>query len=73
MYTMKWTSDNIPDQHGRVALVTDANSGIGFETALMLSKKRAEVILLLSPPIREGHLLTSNATVVSLCEKYSLL
>lgn len=42
---MKWTSDNIPDQSGRVALITGANSGIGFQTAMMLAKKQAEVVL----------------------------
>jgi len=28
--TDKWTAPQIPDQHGRVAVVTGANSGIGF-------------------------------------------
>lgn len=41
----KWTSNNIPDQHGRIALVTGANSGLGFQISLMLAKKGAEVIL----------------------------
>ncbi len=26
----KWTAADIRDQHGRVAVVTGANSGIGF-------------------------------------------
>lgn len=41
----KWTFDNIPDQSGRVALVTGANSGLGFQISLMLAKKGAEVIM----------------------------
>lgn len=41
----KWNFNNIPDQQGRVALVTGANSGIGYHTSLMLAKKGAEVIL----------------------------
>lgn len=43
--TEKWTTDNIPDLTGKVAIVTGANSGIGFETAKTLAAKGAEVIL----------------------------
>lgn len=41
----KWTVDNIPDQTGRVAIVTGANTGIGFETAAALAAKNAKVIM----------------------------
>jgi len=40
-----WTTDNIPDQSGKVAIVTGANSGIGFETALELAQKGATVVM----------------------------
>ena len=40
-----WTAENIPDQTGRVAIVTGANSGIGYETALALAQKGATVIM----------------------------
>jgi NAD(P)-dependent dehydrogenase (short-subunit alcohol dehydrogenase family) len=42
---MKWTAADVPDQRGRVAVITGANSGIGFETAAVLASKRAKVVL----------------------------
>src|SRR5271170_4220277 len=41
----KWTTENIPSQAGRRAVITGANSGIGFEAALALAHKGAELIL----------------------------
>ena len=41
----KWTSELIPDLTGKVVVITGANSGIGLETAKVLSNKNATVIL----------------------------
>jgi len=40
-----WTTDNIPDLTGKVAIVTGANSGIGLETAKEFARKGAQTIL----------------------------
>ncbi|MFO0105404.1 MAG: oxidoreductase [Cyanobium sp.] len=42
---MPWTAADMPDQRGRLALITGANSGLGLETARALLAKGATVIL----------------------------
>jgi NAD(P)-dependent dehydrogenase (short-subunit alcohol dehydrogenase family) len=41
----KWTAADVPDQSGRVAVITGANTGIGYEAAAVLADKGAHVVL----------------------------
>jgi len=41
----KWTAIDIPDQTGRTAVITGANTGLGFETAAALAARGARVVL----------------------------
>ena len=45
MATGKWTADQIPSQAGKTALITGANSGIGYQAALELARHGAHVLL----------------------------
>ena len=42
---MKWTAGNIPSQAGKTALITGANSGIGYQAALELARHGAHVLM----------------------------
>src|SRR3954453_15866377 len=41
----KWTTADIPDQTGRTAVITGANTGLGYQTAAALAAKGAHVVL----------------------------
>ena len=40
-----WSVEDIPDQTGRTALVTGANSGLGLHTTIALAKRGARVLM----------------------------
>ncbi|WP_238008413.1 oxidoreductase [Dactylosporangium sp. AC04546] len=50
----RWTETDVPDQRGQVAVVTGANTGIGFETARVLARRGATVVLACRDPARGG-------------------
>ena len=41
----KWTKEDIPDQSGKIAIVTGANSGLGYEVTRVLAKNGAHVVM----------------------------
>jgi NAD(P)-dependent dehydrogenase (short-subunit alcohol dehydrogenase family) len=48
----RWTASDIPDQAGRVAIVTGANSGLGYISALELARNGARVVLACRSDVR---------------------
>ena len=48
----KWTTKDISSQAGKLAIVTGANSGIGYHTALELARVGAHVILACRNPLK---------------------
>lgn len=42
---MRWTESDIPDQSGRLAIVTGSNTGLGYDTARVLAARGATVVM----------------------------
>lgn len=41
----RWTATDVPDQNGRVAVITGSNTGIGYQTAAVLADRGAKVVM----------------------------
>jgi NAD(P)-dependent dehydrogenase (short-subunit alcohol dehydrogenase family) len=52
MNETKWDGNNIPDQSGKIAIVTGSSSGIGYEAARVLVNKGAKVIIAVRNPVK---------------------
>lgn len=42
---MAWTEKDVPDQTGRLAIVTGSNTGLGYDTARVLAGRGAQVVM----------------------------
>ena len=61
---MAWTEKDIPDLSGRTAVVTGANGGLGFQTALALAGEGAHVVLAARDPAK------TEAAQARIAERY---
>lgn len=50
----QWLDQNIPNLDGKTAVITGANSGIGYEAARMLAQKNAHVVLAVRNTVKGG-------------------
>ncbi len=64
MANKKWNSDNIPDQSGKLVIVTGASSGLGKEACRVLAGKNATVIMAVRN-IEKGEIVAKEIIVKS--------
>ena len=57
MSASRWTAADVPDQTGRIAVITGANSGIGYEAAAVLAARGARVTVRLRETVNPDLLL----------------
>jgi NAD(P)-dependent dehydrogenase (short-subunit alcohol dehydrogenase family) len=55
---MSWSAADIPDQSGRVAVVTGANGGLGLETVRELARQGAHVVMAVRDQEKARHAVT---------------
>ena len=53
----KWTTADVPDLNGRVAIITGSNTGIGFQAAAVLAESGAHVVLAVRNTEKGNHAL----------------
>ncbi len=68
---MMWKLTQVPSQAGRIAIVTGANVGLGFETALALAGKNCKVILacrnIAKAEVAKSSILAQHQTAIIEC------
>lgn len=42
---MAWTENDVPDESGRLAIITGSNTGLGYDTARVLAARGAHVVM----------------------------
>ena len=42
---MRWTENDVPDQTGRLAVITGSNTGLGYDSARVLAGRGAKVVM----------------------------
>ena len=67
----KWTSDDVPGQQGRLAVVTGANTGLGLETAQVLAARGASVVLAVRDTEKGKRAAARTATRASAAATYA--